>query len=506
MSLDPEEFEQVAELIKKEEGFKSIAYDDISKDGVPRKSVGYGFNQGYPGIDTLLANEGLNPTQVWAGTQPVNETQANNILNQIITNQQTVLNDIHNKANPYSQWPTEAKAVANNMIYVLGEEDYLDFEEYRAGIDYGDYAKAAKEIVDSKWTEQLKGLLVNKNKIVRTERLAAQLNNLQGRIAIDDAQNTPLADLRPNVDQDILGFSTMPQGAFGGIAKASAEDYRYAEFLTKQLKTRNIGGNRNTVGASFAGADIRALLVMPDDYDRLIIIADYLTKFNEYLDRKTVNGNIQGSNQLAIDTASAQAFSDLAAVNGQSIYNFMQLVNLQTITVSTFRSKRQVRALGQVNPKGFARGSRTSAGTMILTEFDRDAFWDFIQNAQPLSDTNIGDGGSPLLIDQIAPFDVILLFQNEYGVSSYRYIYGVEIATNGSVYSIQDMYIENTVSFLCMDVTPLTPIGDIRENIITLGDKVLKVGHRIGNLTQVQNASQLAYRFRQSINSQNPYR
>ena len=46
-----------------------------------------------------------------------------------------------------------------------------------------------------------------------------------------------------------------------------------------------------------------------------------------------------------------------------------QLLECTTLTVSVHRVKSPVRACGYINPKGFARGGRTIAGTMILTQF-----------------------------------------------------------------------------------------------------------------------------------------
>jgi len=134
----------------------------------------------------------------------------------------------------------------------------------------------------------------------------------------------------------------------------------------------------------------------------------------------------------------------------------LPLVGLQSFTISTFRAKPQVRTLGRVNAKGLARGSRTIAGTMILTEFTKDAFWKIL--GAPLFDKNVGDNGVAMP-DQMRPFDVILMFANELGAIGIRYIYGCEINTNGVVYSVQDYYSENTVGYVAQDVSPLIPLG-----------------------------------------------
>ena len=57
------------------------------------------------------------------------------------------------------------------------------------------------------------------------------------------------------------------------------------------------------------------------------------------------------------------------------------LTELTTITVSVHRVKSPARALGYINPKGFARGGRTIAGTMVFTKFGQDVLADFLMSS-----------------------------------------------------------------------------------------------------------------------------
>ena len=54
-----------------------------------------------------------------------------------------------------------------------------------------------------------------------------------------------------------------------------------------------------------------------------------------------------------------------------------------TLTVSVHREKAPARACGYINPKGFARGRRTIAGTLILTQFTVDVLFRFLQAVMP---------------------------------------------------------------------------------------------------------------------------
>jgi len=211
---------------------------------------------------------------------------------------------------------------------------------------------------------------------------------------------------------------------------------------------------------TFTGSDITALIIRRDDPVLLKRAAEYLAEVQKSLEAPLSSEENEVCNVI-----------DFSSPVGQDIpydkENVIPILTLQAITVSTFRTKRQVRALGHVNPRGVARGNRTVGGTLILTEFDRDAFWKLISIPDPVagSDINIGDSGAAVLADQIAPFDILLMFANEAGLMSYRMIYEIDIVTNGSVYSIQDMYSENTLSFLCTDITPLTPLPSVVADI-----------------------------------------
>jgi hypothetical protein len=133
-----------------------------------------------------------------------------------------------------------------------------------------------------------------------------------------------------------------------------------------------------------------------------------------------------------------------------------KLFECTTITVSVHRAKSQVRALGYINPKGFARGTRTVAGTIILTQFTVDALYNFLQSGQYTNDKS--KDSTYLKVDQLPPFNITILFCNEQGFASYRRLLGVEFVTDGTTYSIQDMYTEQSITFMCEDFTPLLPL------------------------------------------------
>lgn len=131
-----------------------------------------------------------------------------------------------------------------------------------------------------------------------------------------------------------------------------------------------------------------------------------------------------------------------------------QLLEATTITVSIFREVSPVRAAGYINPKGFALGKRTIAGTLILTQGTLDVFVEFLQSvvvADSSKDTYFTK------LDQLPPFNITMVFTNEAGYASQRTLLGVKFVSDGTVYSIQDMMVEQSLSFMATDFTLLLP-------------------------------------------------
>ena len=167
--------------------------------------------------------------------------------------------------------------------------------------------------------------------------------------------------------------------------------------------------------SAFTGTDIKAFILPQGDQ----------------LARQALERRLNSLDELPMDEINRSAlngdFADQTSIHGEDpganhglAHDILPLINLQSITISTFRAKTQVRALGHVNAVGLARGSRTIAGTFILTEFAKDAFWDIL--TAPISDINVGDTG-PILPDQMRPFDIILLFAHELGNLAIRHIH-----------------------------------------------------------------------------------
>lgn len=124
--------------------------------------------------------------------------------------------------------------------------------------------------------------------------------------------------------------------------------------------------------------------------------------------------------------------------------------NISTISYSIHRDKTPVRVLGHTYPKGFVSAGRTIAGTLIFTIFDRHALHDII--ASTIAEADPAKKYSSPLVDQLPPFDITILYQNEFGSTSYMSIYGVEISDEGQSHSINDIYTENVMQYVARDI------------------------------------------------------
>lgn len=137
------------------------------------------------------------------------------------------------------------------------------------------------------------------------------------------------------------------------------------------------------------------------------------------------------------------------------------LADIQTLSYSIYREKYPVRALGYGYPKSFCRGPRTISGSMIFTLFDKQILHEVMQRVKPDTQSDL----STVLIDQLPRFDITMTFSNEYGSASSMIIHGVEIISEGTTMSIEDLLTENVVEYLAQDISPMKKEGDTMKKI-----------------------------------------
>ena len=144
------------------------------------------------------------------------------------------------------------------------------------------------------------------------------------------------------------------------------------------------------------------------------------------------------------------------------------LATLQTISVQSHREKVPVRAFGSSHVKGYTRGGRQIAGTMIFTLFNEHALAQLMRSIGPNSGYKYGEGQklaensvSSFLADQLPPLDITIVFANEYGSLSRAALYGVEFMSDSFALSVEDLLTEEVINFVARDMDPVVSEGNI---------------------------------------------
>lgn len=128
------------------------------------------------------------------------------------------------------------------------------------------------------------------------------------------------------------------------------------------------------------------------------------------------------------------------------------LGSLTTFSSSTYRIKSPVQTLGQILVRGVAKGPRVIAGTMVFTLINQNWVNDIIDTIPWLKKRV----GGIIYSDELPIFDIMIIAGNEYGKYSSMMIYGIDLTDEAQVISVNDLYIENTFSFIAREIRPFT--------------------------------------------------
>ena len=150
----------------------------------------------------------------------------------------------------------------------------------------------------------------------------------------------------------------------------------------------------------------------------------------------------------------------------KSAGSYLELGELQTVSYSIHRENSPIRTIGHSNVRGFVKGSRTIAGSLIFTVFNEYAWYKIDEYKNYLSRSN---GFFAPLADMLPPFDIVFTFFNEYGNASKMKIYGVTIVDEGQTMSIDDILTEQTYTFMARGIQPITKMINEKE-MTKLGD------------------------------------
>lgn len=166
---------------------------------------------------------------------------------------------------------------------------------------------------------------------------------------------------------------------------------------------------------------------------------------------------------------------------------------LQAISYAVQREKAPIYVMGRVDPLSFSRGKRGIAGTIITLMLDQHVMYEqsfrdlrFVAdndeilaindtprdasntadlselNPEPFNASDLSDAyrlSTPWYVDQIPPFDAVVVAANEYGQAAQMRIYGIEILNEGSGFSIDDIVIENQMTYVARTIGLWSKLG-----------------------------------------------
>lgn len=126
------------------------------------------------------------------------------------------------------------------------------------------------------------------------------------------------------------------------------------------------------------------------------------------------------------------------------------LGSLSTVSYSMYRDKKPVPVIGQINVGGFTRGTRIYAGTMIFTMINQHWLNELTENLPWIKHSGVDK------VDELPLFDLMIVCANEYGATMQMMIYGVDLTEEGQVLSVENLFTENTFSFVARDIENFT--------------------------------------------------
>jgi hypothetical protein len=187
----------------------------------------------------------------------------------------------------------------------------------------------------------------------------------------------------------------------------------------------------------------------------------------------------------------ARTYSTFAGVDIQVVFGTELIGEMQALSYAVQREKAPLYVMGRVDPLAFSRGKRGIAGTIVsllldehilIKRFSSTSFvadnheiyanvtnkldvlsgtLDAVSNAS-FDATDVSNNftiKNPWYVDQIPPLDASIVAANEYGQAATMRIYGIEILNEGSGFSIDDIVIENQMTYVARTILPWQKLG-----------------------------------------------
>ncbi len=197
-------------------------------------------------------------------------------------------------------------------------------------------------------------------------------------------------------------------------------------------------------------------------------------------------------------TNNLRTYNSFSGLDIHAVFEDTVFGELQMVSYKIDREKAPVYTMGSPDLRTIARGKRLVTGACVFVVFDRDSLMDTMLQTEAanvslnktetanlsfderalfragstvadfgtLQNTQNADAGqiaaqlkeitTAKLGDQLLAFDITLVGSNEYGANTKMVIHGVELMTEASGVSIDDLVIEKQFSFIARRVTNWT--------------------------------------------------
>lgn len=218
--------------------------------------------------------------------------------------------------------------------------------------------------------------------------------------------------------------------------------------------------------------------------------------------------------------ANQETYSAISGADIHAVFGNFKFGSIQMIRYATQREKAFIYTMGSPTPRATARGKRSVSGAFVFTMIDREGlvksmrnagdnrqiflskdesanFANAANNAAPNTDdkikaafngggtfgntgttgsgfnpyvetsifksSNFGDKTSAYLSDQLLPFDITVVGVPEYGAQYAKrlIIHGVEIMTEASGSSIDDLVLEKQQAFIARGISDWAPLDTL---------------------------------------------
>ena len=195
----------------------------------------------------------------------------------------------------------------------------------------------------------------------------------------------------------------------------------------------------------------------------------------------------------------------------QAVFNGVKFGDLHMIKYAVQRDVANVHVMGAVDAVSVAKGKRSTTGACVFAVFEKDRLLEAVQDKKVFltghelanytssaatsgvnntldsksnvaiqsggtlrpssvfdgsSDTSVfssfGDTKAPTLIDQIPPFDIVLVGISEAsGHASRMVIHGVQFNSDQGGSSVDDLLLERQVTFIAKRISPWTSLATL---------------------------------------------